>query len=60
MFYLATFKIGDHHNLNAKSVQRRFPQILAGQPMTRQMMMELVLTEHPNESISITDIRPID
>ena len=57
MYYTVTFKLSNFSPcMSTKSVERTFPQVLAGQPMSRQMMVELVLAEYPDATVSITSI----
>ena len=57
MTYTATFKLSNRVINTESFVERRFPQVLAGQPMSRQMMTELVLAEYPDATVSIEWIR---
>ena len=58
--YVVTFKLSNFSPcMTTKSVERTFPQVLAGQPMSRQMMMELILAEYPDATVSITSITNI-
>ena len=56
MTYTVTFKLSNRVINTESFVERRFPQVLAGQPMSRQMMTELVLAEYPDATVSITSI----
>ena len=56
MYYTVTFKLSNRVINTESFVERRFPQVLAGQPMSRQMMTELVLAEYPDATVSITSI----
>ena len=57
MTYTVTFKLSNFSPcMTTKSVERTFPQVLAGVPMTRQMMVELVLAEYPDATVSIDSI----
>ena len=56
MYYTVTFKLSNRIINTEPFVERTFPQVLVGQPMTRQMMTELVLAEFPDATVSITSI----
>tara|TARA_Y100000992_G_C20818551_1_gene283689 strand:+ start:75 stop:257 length:183 start_codon:yes stop_codon:yes gene_type:complete len=56
MYYTVTFKLTNRIIDSVSFVERRFPQVLAGAPMSKQMMMELVLAEYPDANVSIDSI----
>jgi len=56
MTYTVTFKLSNRIINTESFVERTFPQVLAGVNMTRQMMVELVLAEYPDATVSISSI----
>jgi len=56
MNYIATFKLSNRIIDTVTFVERTFPQVLVGQPMTRQMMIELVNAEFPDATVTIVDL----
>ena len=56
MTYRTTFKLTNRFIDTVSFVERTFPQVLAGVPMSRQMMVELLLAEYPDATVSISHI----
>lgn len=58
MTYNTTFSVTSFKS--TFTVNRKYPQYLAGMQMTRQMMVELVLAEFPDSTVSIINVATHD
>lgn len=58
MTYTTTFSVTSFKS--TFTVNRSYPQYLAGMQMTRQMMVELVLAEFPDSTVSIINVATND
>ena len=54
MVYKVSFSITSFKS--TFTVNRKYPQFLAGAQMTRQMFKELVLAEFPDSTVSIINV----